>query len=606
VNNDSIDDSRSSRSERKLLTGHGEDATVTARITGSGDGKETGTMAREISLSKRLEVVTLYFEGLAYDDIVKRTGVAKGSVSAIVEELKSGRFPQFEHVADLVNELRDLAVGLRKGGIAPAEAAPLFIVLKKLIGLGLEPARLEAWVRMCQSVPEEGAPRSHIIQAAVKLVELEQEGVGYEEAIERLRNSLTELKTVEEKLARLRPEEAQLEARKGDLLQENRSLEAERTRLQGRLNAMALKEKEVEEHCEDLSEAVKQRQEAVNRLEAKEGELTKEVGQLEEKALALEKEVTDKAQTLRGLEEVGFPRDDLEKLRARLSDIVERHGKEGLTVSFFGYLESYDSLLRLGSAKEKLAQEVESLTKQRDSLNRLAQRVGLTSDEVTEGIVAVEALRRRGVLPGAVVSYQKVLSEANTDPQSFQKVVEEFGGVETALAAKRGELDTVEQELEENGRALEELQGELAEVRQSIISLRDSGVKQINSMRSSAVADVKQLCRGLHDDIKRWGDMRAEMGELEEELKLARYFVKLPLSEEALSELVEDLATPIIIQYLTIALSWCREKLNPKLRPPREITKKYYSIGEYTEVELADVLIWALLMLIGGVGSDKE
>ena len=48
------------------------------------------------------------------------------------------------------------------------------------------------------------------------------------------------------------------------------------------------------------------------------------------------------------------------------------------------------------------------------------------------------------------------------------------------------------------------------------------------------------------------------------------------------------------------------EKLNQKLRPPREITKKYYSISEYTEVELADVLIWALLMLIGGVGSDKE
>ncbi|GAH93706.1 unnamed protein product, partial [marine sediment metagenome] len=45
--------------------------------------------------------------------------------------------------------------------------------------------------------------------------------------------------------------------------------------------------------------------------------------------------------------------------------------------------------------------------------------------------------------------------------------------------------------------------------------------------------------------------------------------------------------------------------LNPKLRPPRQITQKYFNIGEYTEVELADVLIWALLMLIGEVGSDK-
>ncbi|GAI32842.1 unnamed protein product, partial [marine sediment metagenome] len=38
---------------------------------------------------------------------------------------------------------------------------------------------------------------------------------------------------------------------------------------------------------------------------------------------------------------------------------------------------------------------------------------------------------------------------------------------------------------------------------------------------------------------------------------------------------------------------------------PREITGKYYSIGQYTEVELTDVLIWALLMLVGEVGSDK-
>jgi len=199
-----------------------------------------------------------------------------------------------------------------------------------------------------------------------------------------------------------------------------------------------------------------------------------------------------------------------------------------------------------------------------------------------------------------------MLTAAGLAPESFEKIVADFSSVEEALTARGGELDRVAQEMEEKGQALKELQGGLAKVRQSITFLRDSGVKQINNMRSSAVADVKKLCRGLHDDIKRWGDMRAEIGELEEELKIARYFVKLPLSEEALSELVEDLATPIIIQYLTIALSWCREKRNPKLRPPREITKKYYSIGEYTEVGFTDVLIWALLMLIGGVGSDKE
>jgi len=184
-------------------------------------------------------------------------------------------------------------------------------------------------------------------------------------------------------------------------------------------------------------------------------------------------------------------------------------------------------------------------------------------------------------------------------------VVEDFSSVEKALTARRGELASVAQELEEKGRALKELQAELGKVRQSIASLRDSGIKQINSMRNSAAAEVQKLCQGLHDDINRWGDMRAGIGKLEDELKLARYFIKLPLSEEATSSLVDDLSLQVVLQYLMIGIAWCRKHFNPKLRPPREITKKYYKIGEYTEVELADVLIWALLMLIGEVGSDK-
>ena len=101
-------------------------------------------MTKEIAQSKRLEVLKLYFEGLPYDDIAKKTGVAKGSVAAIVKALRAGEFPQFEHVTDMVNELRELTVGLRKAGITITEAASLFILLKKLIGLGVEPPHLES------------------------------------------------------------------------------------------------------------------------------------------------------------------------------------------------------------------------------------------------------------------------------------------------------------------------------------------------------------------------------------------------------------------------------------------------------------------------------
>ena len=80
-------------------------------------------MSREIPIDRKLEVVKLYFEGLAYDNIVEKTGVAKGTVAAIVEALRAGEFPQFEHVTDMVNELRDLTVGLRKAGLGIPESA---------------------------------------------------------------------------------------------------------------------------------------------------------------------------------------------------------------------------------------------------------------------------------------------------------------------------------------------------------------------------------------------------------------------------------------------------------------------------------------------------
>ncbi len=537
---------------------------------------------------------------------MKRTGVAKGTVAAIVEALRVGEFPQFEQVTDLVNELRELTVGLRKAGITIIEAAPLFILVKKLIGLGVEPPHLESWVKMCRAVPEEEFSRSQIIQAASKLSKLEKEGLSYEQTLESLRTSSAELERLRVELAELRDEETKLHGRGEELTQANHRLEAESVRLQGRLNAMAVKEKEQENRLQDLGEQVKQCQDEVTQLETEKNKLRSETSKLQERALALEKQVTNKTEALRNLDEVGFPRHHLGRLRDRLSEIAQRHGTEEVVNRFFGYLENYEALVGIEATKEKLIEEVKALEQERESLAKLAQRLELTSGEIAEGIAAIKSLRRKGVSPLTIVSYERMLTAAGVAPESFEKIVADFSSVEEALTARGGELDRIAQEMEEKGQALKELQGELAKVRQSITSLRDSGVKQINSMRSSAVADIKKLCRGLHDDIKRWGDMRAEMGELEEELKLARYFVKLPVSEEALSELVEDLATPIIIQYLTIALSWCREKLNPKLRPPREITKKYYSIGEYTEVELADVLIWALLMLIGGVGSDKE
>ena len=99
---------------------------------------------------------------------------------------------------------------------------------------------------------------------------------------------------------------------------------------------------------------------------------------------------------------------------------------------------------------------------------------------------------------------------------------------------------------------------------------------------------------------------RADFAAYLEDLKRARYFTRLPLSSQALEAFVDDIGPLIVGQYLQIGALWCSKKVNLKLRPPWWITSKYYKIAEYTDLELADLLRWALEAFVQGVGENER
>ena len=411
-------------------------------------------------------------------------------------------------------------MALRKSEISPTEAISLFAIVRKLIPL-VEPAQLESWVKMCRAIPEGEFTQSQIIQAAVKLVEVEEAGTSYEQALENLNNSAAEIAKLEAAVAEQRTQETQLKSRKKELLQANQRLEAESTPLQGKLKAMAVKEKEEQDRLQKLGNQVKLLHEKRERLETETKQMEKETSRLQEKIQTMEEQVTNETEALENLQEFGFSRRQLELLRDRLSEIAQNHGTSDVIKRFFSYLSSYESLLNLGVTRENLAAEVKKLTEEKEALTRLSVKMGLSSEQVAEGMAALKSLQHKGVLPPTLVSYQRVLSAAGLTPETFEKIVTECSGVEKALAAKKGELGTVDQELEEKGQALEQLQGELGKVKQSINSLRDSGtdqistmrdsvVKQINSMVNSAAARGKEAVPGLRDDISQVGRYRGK------------------------------------------------------------------------------------------------
>lgn len=321
-------------------------------------------MAREIPQSKRLDAARLFFEGFSYDAIATKSGIGKGSVAAIVEELRAGRMPQFEHVTDLVDGIREVTVGLRKANLTPAEGANLFVLLKRLNGLGVDPSRLEAWVRMCQSIPgDDGVAGSAIIQAATKLAKLEGEGLAYEDVLEKLGSSSIQLKEMDGKFQATKTELDGMEERKQSLTQVCQGLESERERLEAELETMAERDRDLSERCQKLQQEMDDRQRALSALEEKDRDLSERAPRMEERSAALEKEVAEREALLKGLEDLGFPNTALEQLRTGLAQMKEKYGSEQLVARFFKVLADYDSLLGLEATREALTGQVDALTR---------------------------------------------------------------------------------------------------------------------------------------------------------------------------------------------------------------------------------------------------
>ena len=85
----------------------------------------------------------MYLEGLSYDEISAKTGVAKSLVSNIILELKAGKFPQYDELSEQLDMLRELAVDFRRTGITPVQAAVGISVLSRLQEVGIEPGEIE-------------------------------------------------------------------------------------------------------------------------------------------------------------------------------------------------------------------------------------------------------------------------------------------------------------------------------------------------------------------------------------------------------------------------------------------------------------------------------
>lgn len=175
----------------------------------------------KLSMQKKLLTIRLYLEGLPYGEIAAKAGVSTGAITNIVDELKGGKLPGFEDLADQTDALRELAVGLNKAHITAVQAAVGLIVLNRLADLGVEPKDIDKVASLCHDLTAgEGDPKA-FMKAALALEEVtKQTGLApdeLEKKVKGLQEAASELEPLASEAKEAKIEVDELEAKKQEL-----------------------------------------------------------------------------------------------------------------------------------------------------------------------------------------------------------------------------------------------------------------------------------------------------------------------------------------------------------------------------------------------------
>ena len=138
----------------------------------------------EISLTKRNQVMKLFFRGLSYDDIARQIGIGKGSVVNIIEEFREGDLAVPSDMTEYIDALRKIAVDTKKYDTSISQVMSCTRIYAKLKDMGVVEDKVEQWIDTCQEIATTGASGNELINAAMELVQLKAEtGLSYEELI---------------------------------------------------------------------------------------------------------------------------------------------------------------------------------------------------------------------------------------------------------------------------------------------------------------------------------------------------------------------------------------------------------------------------------------
>jgi predicted nucleic acid-binding Zn-ribbon protein len=292
----------------------------------------------KLPMKKRVAIVRQYLSGSTYDDMAVKTGVSKGTVANVVNELKAGRFPEAADVSEDIELLRELSLELKRSKISPGQCATGLVLLNRISECGLEPTDIGRWPIILKSVRNEDEA-----QEFVRLV------YGIQEVQQRTGLSLNALDDkvheLERKAANLEPVSRQYDD------------------YRKQLDELTKKREELTSAVNNLEEKYKLLNPRVKDLEKREQTLSHRIEDMEPKAQKAETTLSTLSKEKQRLQNIGLSFEKLAGFNDRLQVIAQHHAIEPAELSsrLLQELETLDKVLELEALIQSRQQELDKI-----------------------------------------------------------------------------------------------------------------------------------------------------------------------------------------------------------------------------------------------------
>lgn len=331
---------------------------------------------QQLSIKKRLGIIRLYLSGLGYAEIASKMGVAKGSITNVIDDLRAGVFPEASDIREQLDALRELACDLHKLKLSPAQAIVGLAVIARLHELHVEPEKISGWVIMCQQLAPDEVEAKTFVNAALYLDELRKRTGLTVEALE------IKVHSLEENLGRLKQVD-------GDLNECKKQLGG----LEKQKKALVSEISQLERRCDPLRKDVSQK-------EQREAELSRRVIELEQRVQLADTQLAPARKELVNLARIGLSVGDISALGQRVAGVAQRHNikPKELRGRFLKELEALDAELGIESLVASRQREIKEL--ETSIIDAQRQRKALEQ--------TLKQLRQQHTTLGEAISQQQI------------------------------------------------------------------------------------------------------------------------------------------------------------------------------------------------------